>query len=141
MTRAGITFDTGQRATIKHLVDTGHLLAAQKVILGQVETSVGGSAKAYGATFPGALARSEGAMRVFARTAVDDLVPAMQILAGTATFFASHKTAREAAEWAIGISGGLLIASKAVKTYEEISALGRRVPARVAANAALAASP
>lgn len=55
--RAGVTFTKGQKETIKKLTETGHILDAQKMILKEVESQVGGSAKAYGRTLPGALGR------------------------------------------------------------------------------------
>lgn len=55
--RAGVTFTKAQEATIKRLVETGRLLEAQKFLLREVEIQVGGSARAFGQTLPGQLAR------------------------------------------------------------------------------------
>lgn len=57
MSRAGVTFTASQKETIKSLVETGNLLQAQKVILKEVESQVGGSAAAYGKTLPGELGK------------------------------------------------------------------------------------
>ena len=57
MTKAGVTFSAQQKETIKDLVATGDLLQAQKVILREVESQVGGSANAYGNTLAGSLGR------------------------------------------------------------------------------------
>jgi hypothetical protein len=42
--RAGVTFTEGQKDQIEALVETGDLLSAQKIILREVESQVGGSA-------------------------------------------------------------------------------------------------
>jgi len=57
--RSGIQFSARQRETIKTLVESGKILDAQKIILAEVETQVGGSARAYGRTLPGALDRAK----------------------------------------------------------------------------------
>lgn len=54
--RSGITLSQSQRDLIKRLVETGRLLTAQKIILGEVERQVGGTAEAIGRTLPGRLA-------------------------------------------------------------------------------------
>lgn len=59
--RAGVTFTAGQKETIKSLVESGNALEAQKLILKEVESQVGGSAKAYGETLPGQLAKARNA--------------------------------------------------------------------------------
>ena len=59
--RAGVTFTEGQKETIKSLVESGKQLEAQKMILKEVETQVGGSAKAYGKTLAGQLDKARNA--------------------------------------------------------------------------------
>lgn len=56
--RAGVTFSASQKDAIKALVETGDTLGAQRLILKEVESQVGGSAKAYGETLPGQLAKA-----------------------------------------------------------------------------------
>jgi len=53
--RVGVAFNETQRQTISNLVETGHGLEAQKMILKEVETEFGGSAEAIGQTFGGQL--------------------------------------------------------------------------------------
>jgi hypothetical protein len=55
LARAGVTFTDAQRKQIRALVETGRTLEAQKLILAEVESQVGGSARAYGETLPGKL--------------------------------------------------------------------------------------
>ncbi len=54
--RSGITLSQSQRDLIKNLVETGRTFTAQKIILGEVERQVGGTAEAIGQTLPGRLA-------------------------------------------------------------------------------------
>jgi hypothetical protein len=53
--RSGISLTQGQRELIKELVDSGAILTAQKLILGEVEQQVGRTAEAIGRTLPGQL--------------------------------------------------------------------------------------
>lgn len=46
LNRSGVTFTKGQQARIKHLVEEGNLLGAQKLLLREVESQVKGSAAA-----------------------------------------------------------------------------------------------
>jgi len=55
LSRAGIQFSDEQKNLIKTLVETGDLLGAQKIILAELETQFGGSARAARDTFGGAL--------------------------------------------------------------------------------------
>jgi hypothetical protein len=51
--RAGIQFTADQKATIKSLAETGRVAEAQKLILKELETQVGGAGKAFGKSLPG----------------------------------------------------------------------------------------
>lgn len=55
LSRSGIQFSTAQKTLIKSLVETGRMAEAQRVILGELETQFGGSAKAARDTFGGAI--------------------------------------------------------------------------------------
>lgn len=46
LSRSGVTFSEGQKEQIKTLVESGKTLQAQKIILGEVESQVGGAAAA-----------------------------------------------------------------------------------------------
>ncbi len=46
LNRAGVTFTQGQKDQIKAMTESGNLLGAQKIILREVESQVGGSAEA-----------------------------------------------------------------------------------------------
>lgn len=53
--RVGVKFTEQQKEQIKTLVESGHTLEAQKLILQELQTEFGGSAKAAGQTFGGQL--------------------------------------------------------------------------------------
>jgi hypothetical protein len=57
LSRVGVQFTQSQKDTIKSLEESGHHLKAQKIILRELRTEVGGSAKAYGNTLPGAMGK------------------------------------------------------------------------------------
>lgn len=54
--RVGVNFSEAQQDVIKGLVDTGQAAEAQRLILKELQTEFGGSAKAAGQTFAGKLA-------------------------------------------------------------------------------------
>lgn len=55
LTREGVSFSAAQKDMVKNLVETGHTLDAQKLILRELSTEFGGSAAAMRDTFGGAL--------------------------------------------------------------------------------------
>ena len=55
LSKAGVQFTASQKDTIKALVESGNVMGAQKMILKELETQFGGSAKAAGQTLPGQL--------------------------------------------------------------------------------------
>lgn len=66
--RSGISFTQAQKDQIKALVESGDILKAQKLILGEVNTQVEGSAEAYGKTFPGQVERAKRAFEGLTET-------------------------------------------------------------------------
>lgn len=77
MGRAGVTFSEDQKKAIKALVESGKTLEAQKLILQEVESQVGGSAKAYGETLPGQLAKARNAFDEMAGRVAARFLPAL----------------------------------------------------------------
>ena len=61
--RAGVNFSDAQRETIQQLVEANRLLDAQKIILREVESQVGGSARAFGESLPGQIARARESLK------------------------------------------------------------------------------
>jgi len=73
--RAGVQFTSSQKATIKSLVDTGRVADAQKMILRELETQVGGSARAFGETTPGQVQKAQRAFEDLTQGAVTAIAP------------------------------------------------------------------
>lgn len=53
LSRVGVQFTADQKEQIKVMVESGNLMGAQKVILGELQTEFGGAATAAGTTFAG----------------------------------------------------------------------------------------
>lgn len=81
LSRSGVTFTAGQQTQIKALVETGNLLKAQKIILGEVNSQVGGAAAAT-ATASDKAAVAAGNLKEQIGVA---LIPVVDSLAGTFT--------------------------------------------------------
>lgn len=78
MSRAGVTFTQTQIDAVKEFVETNNILGAQKLILKELETQVGGSAKAYGDSVEGMGNRVSDAFGDLSREAVTLLVPVVE---------------------------------------------------------------
>lgn len=77
LSRAGVTFTAGQKEAIKAMVESGNVLGAQKAIMKEVETQVGGSADAYGKTLPGAIDRLKRGFEAVSLSITQALAPAL----------------------------------------------------------------
>lgn len=78
LTRAGVTFTEAQKEQIAKLQESGNLLGAQKVILGEVRKEFGGSAEAAGKTLPGQLNILKQTFSNLAGELVAKMVPVLQ---------------------------------------------------------------
>lgn len=78
--RAGVQFSASQRETIKQLVETGRTAEAQRMILKELETQVGGSARAFGESVPGRVAKAQRAFENMAEGIAASLLPAFEEL-------------------------------------------------------------
>lgn len=77
LTRAGIQFTDQQKEQIKAMVESGDVLGAQKVILGELETQIGGTAKAAGSGLAGDMARLKDAWDDAFRSLATALLPTL----------------------------------------------------------------
>lgn len=84
LSKVGVTFSDQQKDTIKQLVATGDTLGAQKVILKELETQVGGSAAAYGDTLAGQVDKAQNALLEAGASIVGVVAPALKLLATVA---------------------------------------------------------
>jgi hypothetical protein len=96
LSRAGVQFTASQKETIKALVDSGNVMGAQKMILKELETQFGGSAKAAGQTLPGQLNILKETFRNVAAGLVTTFIPylsrATTALLGFVREFAARPT-------------------------------------------------
>jgi hypothetical protein len=96
LSRAGVQFTASQKDTIKALVDSGNVMGAQKMILKELETQFGGSAKAAGQTLPGQLNILKETFRNVAAGLVTTFIPylsrAATALLGFVRQFAARPT-------------------------------------------------
>lgn len=77
LSRSGVSFSTAQRKLIKSLVESGHVLEAQKLILSEVEKEAGGAARAYGQTLPGQFNKFRETLRNLAGAIAAQFNPAL----------------------------------------------------------------
>lgn len=75
LSRVGVTFTDKQKEQIKTLVESGKTMEAQKIILKELQSEFGGSAKAAGETFAGQLGKLKVAAGNFMEEVGSKLVP------------------------------------------------------------------
>lgn len=84
MGKAGVQFTASQKETIKALVESGDIMGAQKIILAELETQVGGSAAAYGETMAGQVAKAKESLMNASASMVAVAAPALDVVADAA---------------------------------------------------------
>ncbi len=94
LSRAGVQFTASQKDTIKALVESGDVMSAQKMILKELETQFGGSAKAAGQTLPGQLNILKETFRNTAADLVARFMPAITAAAQKLLNFVREFSAR-----------------------------------------------
>lgn len=82
LTRVGVTFTDAQKAQIKALQESGNMMAAQKIILAELNKEFGGSAAAAGQTFAGALNRVANGIGSITEAMLTPAVPAFTAALG-----------------------------------------------------------
>lgn len=75
--RVGVNLTDGQKDLIEELVKSGDVLSAQKIILRELQTEFGGSAKAAGETLPGQLAIMQQSFRDMEQNLYQELMPVL----------------------------------------------------------------
>jgi hypothetical protein len=75
LTRSGVSFTQAQKDQVKAMVEAGDTMGAQKLILKEMETQFGGSAKAAGDTFAGQLNKLKVVAGNFTEDVGSKLVP------------------------------------------------------------------
>lgn len=78
LSRAGVTFTAQQKETVARMVEANDTLSAQKLILGEVESQVAGSAKKYGDSIEGMGNRINDGFGDLSRGLMTGLVPIVE---------------------------------------------------------------
>lgn len=89
LTRVGVQFDERQREWIEHLVESGDVMGAQRVILAELNAEFGGSAEALGETLSGRLNRVKNQMEAMGASILENMMPALEDLTGILTSLAN----------------------------------------------------
>jgi len=76
LTRVGVVFTKSQKDSIAAMVKHGDVAGAQSVILKELQTEFGGSAKAAGQSLPGQMAIAKRSFEDLSETVVTGLLPA-----------------------------------------------------------------
>lgn len=129
LTRVGVSFTDQQREQVKALVESGDVLGAQKIILGELNREFAGSARAFGNTLPGQIEKTKRAWEDTTQEMVGALLPAFRGVVGllqhdvipairdTTHFVKDNK------EWLEPLTKTLLIGAGAWKAYSAAAKL------------------
>jgi hypothetical protein len=98
LSKVGVTFTAQQKEQIKAMVESGHTMDAQKVILGELNKEFGGAAKAAGSGFGGAVFRAKDAIGDLERDIAAKAMPTLTHLADWFTVKGVPKL-REFSDW------------------------------------------
>lgn len=111
LSRAGVQFTKDQKASIEAMVESGNVMGAQKMILKELETQFGGSAKAAGQTLSGQLNILKQTFNNLAGDLVARFMPnvtrAAQALVNFIQRFADAPTLKAKVEVITGAVGGV----------------------------------
>lgn len=82
--KVGVSFTAQQKEQIKTLVESGDVMSAQKIILGELTKEFGGSAKAFGETTAGQVLKLQNQFGDLSESLLTALLPALQTVLGIA---------------------------------------------------------
>lgn len=115
--RAGVSFSDAQKTTIKRLQETGDTVGAQKIILAELTKEFGGSAKAFGESGPGQIAKAKRSFEDLSQSLVTNLAPAVDGLAkGLNDVIGFVQKNSSVIVPLIGVVGGLAVAVWGINT-------------------------
>lgn len=114
LSRSGITFSEGQKAVVKQLVETGQTAKAQALILKELETQFGGSARAARQTLGGALTSLAGAWGDLFEVSSGASNSLRMSIEGLITAIRTPDFARFVEMVGVGLFNALTIAARAV---------------------------
>lgn len=131
LSRVGVQFTDVQKNQIKVLVESGNTLEAQKVILKELETQVGGSAEAYSKTLGGSLELMKINVEDLAGALIETLQPAITGIIAFAMKWLNWFNSLDESTKSIIATIGVLVAAigplifvvgKAISTFKSLSA-------------------
>lgn len=79
--KAGVQLTKEQKDQIRAFTESGDVMSAQKIILGELTTQFGGSAEAFGNTLPGEMAKAKNALGEMTENMVVGAMPAIKSVA------------------------------------------------------------
>lgn len=131
LSRVGIQFTDDQKALIESLVESGDVMGAQKIILGELNSQFGGSGAAYAATYEGQVALLSDSFGDLVQTVMSAVMPALNTLVPMLTGFFT---------W-LGSNQGVLIAFATVMGVVLVAAFFAWAASIWASTVALLANP
>jgi len=142
LSKVGVTFDEGQRKTIKSMVESGDLLGAQKVILAELKKETGGAAEAYGKTLPGQIDIAKQSYANLTGELMTSLLPAftaaMNVLQPMLAFLAKNPGVVKAIAAAIAVLSVAMFALSFATTIAAAAEVALLAPILLVAAAILA---
>jgi len=163
--RSGVQLTKQQEKQVKAMVEAGDVAGAQRIILKELETQFGGSAKAAGGTFAGQLSRAKLAVEEMAEAVMQHALPAITSAAEWVTRMAEQfgelsprmqKVALVTALVTASLGPLLMVGGSLVTTYSALVpvialtgkavtslalAIGTAVPALASLSLVIAANP
>lgn len=118
--RVGVTFTAAQKKQVKAMVESGHTMEAQKLILAELNKEFGGSAEAAGKTLPGQINILKESFSNLAGTLVGTVAPALTVVT---KFLVDNPAAAKA------MVVGVLALSAAMVTLNAVLAISAAVTA------------
>jgi hypothetical protein len=111
LSRVGITFTGEQEDMIRTMQESGDVMGAQKVILGELTSQFGGSGAAYAETFQGKLDGVQNSLGGLGESIVSAVLPALEGFVSAAQPVLDWLEANPAAMNALAIAVGVLAAA------------------------------
>lgn len=121
--RAGVQLTDAQQAQVTAMVESGDVLGAQKVLLGELEVQFGGAAKAAGEGLTGSIARAKDAFQDMFRELATALLPTLTSLAtwfaetGIPALSAFGGWVKDNANWLVPLAGAIASVVAVVKAW------------------------
>ena len=131
LNRVGIQFTDAQKDQVEALIDSGDVMGAQKIILGELETQFGNMAKLLRFTTQGRIQAMNSAWGTLGEKLAKSLVPAMDKTTEALTKLAKAMDSESVMRWTVSVLAGatsllaftrtVIIAGKSVTVFTAMS--------------------